>query len=271
MNRTGFCAICGVGTQGTDLHHVTYRSAGGSDDPSNLIEIDRRCHEAIHRGDWHIAVTPEATYVLDTAGTVLSTRWNQPDGFDQGAFVASLDAGSDDLSARSAWFRFLDDDGLIAAGQALYRLHYTGWLVRARLFETALHRTPYGTKSKKLRELASLFNVGGHQAYREAAALEVYEANREVVTHASQVPSPDMLLMALGQAPKGEQGKRKPEHPAVGEALELLVDRRAVNPAYTREDYRADLAAGRDSMDAPPAYCECVCPNCGALAKHRRP
>ena len=139
VTRTGFCQLCTNPTQGTDLHHIAYRSAGGSDDASNLIEICRRCHDNIHRGDWQIATTPDGTYVLQNYKAI-SVRYRPPAGFDQGAFVKSLDAAPGILEAQAAWFRYLDDDGLVAAGQALYKLHYTGWVVRARLFETEIGR-----------------------------------------------------------------------------------------------------------------------------------
>lgn len=42
------CAICGCGVQGVDRHHVQFKGRGGSDDVSNLLTIDRRCHSAIH-------------------------------------------------------------------------------------------------------------------------------------------------------------------------------------------------------------------------------
>ena len=53
------------------------------------------------------------------------------------------------------------------------------------------------------------------------------------------MPSPDLLVLA---------GKQ----PDPGKALELLVDRRAVNPHYSRITYAAELKAGKTSDDAPP-------------------
>lgn len=34
--------------RGLDVHHVIFRSLGGSDDPSNLIALCQRCHKDAH-------------------------------------------------------------------------------------------------------------------------------------------------------------------------------------------------------------------------------
>ena len=252
-----WCELCSHAA--AEEHHVQHRSMGGTDHAHNLVWLCRPCHDHCHPEKnggvgWDIALTPDARYVLE-GGKVISVRWFPPADFDEGAFVANLDAAAPDLERRASWFRWLSDDGLVAAGEALYKLHYTGWVVRARLFETAVLRTPYGTKSQKLRELAKLFSIGGHQAWKEIEALEVLDAHQEVVTHASQVPSPDMLVLA----------GRQPDPAA---AIELLVDRRAANPHYSRITYAQELKAGKTSDDAPPVMHEC--PDCGHRHIDRR-
>ena len=42
----------GCGCYGVELHHVRSRGAGGEDTTWNLIPLDRKCHEAWHRGGW---------------------------------------------------------------------------------------------------------------------------------------------------------------------------------------------------------------------------
>lgn len=54
----GRCRVCGAFTQKPPCdprligaaHHITYRSAGGSDDFSNLVWVDAGCHDDEHGG-----------------------------------------------------------------------------------------------------------------------------------------------------------------------------------------------------------------------------
>ena len=43
----GLCAICS--NDGTDLHHIKPRGAGGTDKQFNLITLCRECHELAHQ------------------------------------------------------------------------------------------------------------------------------------------------------------------------------------------------------------------------------
>lgn len=48
LERDGYrCRACGSKDQ-IDVHHVKLRSAGGEDEPKNLIAACRRCHQDIH-------------------------------------------------------------------------------------------------------------------------------------------------------------------------------------------------------------------------------
>lgn len=50
FNRDGWrCRHCNNGN-GLDPHHVIYASAGGADEPWNLITLCRVCHDSIHAG-----------------------------------------------------------------------------------------------------------------------------------------------------------------------------------------------------------------------------
>ena len=40
------CEYCGK--QANDIHHILFRSHGGTDDYSNLIALDRDCHRRAH-------------------------------------------------------------------------------------------------------------------------------------------------------------------------------------------------------------------------------
>lgn len=49
------CQVCGstqkIGYRiNGGVHHIVYRSRGGTDDPENLITLCTRCHTAVHDG-----------------------------------------------------------------------------------------------------------------------------------------------------------------------------------------------------------------------------
>lgn len=51
LTKTGACRNCGA-EGSTDWHHAVHRSLSriGRDDPRNLVELCRRCHDAHHAG-----------------------------------------------------------------------------------------------------------------------------------------------------------------------------------------------------------------------------
>jgi len=51
------CEVCG--RIAVDIHHIKYRSQGGSDDVDNLIALCRKCHDLAHAKE----ITEEELYV----------------------------------------------------------------------------------------------------------------------------------------------------------------------------------------------------------------
>ncbi len=45
------CQHCGKGQRELHVHHIVFRSNGGTDSPDNLITLCREHHEALHRGE----------------------------------------------------------------------------------------------------------------------------------------------------------------------------------------------------------------------------
>jgi 5-methylcytosine-specific restriction endonuclease McrA len=55
LERDDFlCRFCGNGGRNSDIilevHHIVWKSHGGSDHPDNLIVVCRRCHLILHHG-----------------------------------------------------------------------------------------------------------------------------------------------------------------------------------------------------------------------------
>jgi 5-methylcytosine-specific restriction endonuclease McrA len=56
IERDGHCCrLCGVYAEYPEIHHIIYRSQRGRGapdglhGPGNLVSLDRRCHETVHR------------------------------------------------------------------------------------------------------------------------------------------------------------------------------------------------------------------------------
>lgn len=49
------CRVPGCAAYATDLHHLVYRSQGGTWDPSNLLSLCRAHHALVHAGQLEIA------------------------------------------------------------------------------------------------------------------------------------------------------------------------------------------------------------------------
>ena len=221
---------------------------GGTDGPT--LNLCRRCHQMSHKEKqgtgWTLSMTDNVLYVLDGDTILVERPLTVPEGWDEGLFIAQLQAAPQQLKDLSAGFRFLSDEGIRSAAETLGELSQVSWALRARLFRTALLRTPYGGKNEKLREIARLFGLERSQAYKEAKAIEL--AERHEVVHDLDNLSADAILLAETAG-----------DPVA--ALSLLVDRRVENPAYSMVDFREDLKRGTTAMQAPPA--RHACPDCG--------
>lgn len=57
LNRDGYtCQICGAKHTRLEVHHITYRSKGGTDDEDNLITLCESCHKKIHTREISISL-----------------------------------------------------------------------------------------------------------------------------------------------------------------------------------------------------------------------
>ena len=60
LNRDSYrCQHCGKKNCRLEVHHVVYRSKGGSDDESNLITLCKECHDNVHKGNLVLTKKPK--------------------------------------------------------------------------------------------------------------------------------------------------------------------------------------------------------------------
>lgn len=59
LNRDSYtCKICGAKNTRLEVHHIKYRSQGGTDDEDNLITLCESCHKKIHMGEIDVNLKP---------------------------------------------------------------------------------------------------------------------------------------------------------------------------------------------------------------------
>ncbi len=62
LNRDNYtCQVCGKKNTRLEVHHIIFRSQGGTDDENNLITLCKECHSAIHDGKINLTKKPKKT------------------------------------------------------------------------------------------------------------------------------------------------------------------------------------------------------------------
>ena len=60
LHRDGYtCQLCGRKHTRLEVHHIIYRSQGGTDDEDNLITLCEDCHDKVHDGSLTVAKKPK--------------------------------------------------------------------------------------------------------------------------------------------------------------------------------------------------------------------
>lgn len=60
LNRDSYtCQICGAKNTRLEVHHIVYRSKGGTNDEDNLITLCESCHKKIHTGEINVSLKPK--------------------------------------------------------------------------------------------------------------------------------------------------------------------------------------------------------------------
>ena len=252
-NQAEWCAICGrSSTQVPEFndHHVLARSLGGQE----TIRICIDCHNRYHAQEdrFKLSVTWDRVYLLEHGKVIVDRPRTLPEGFVEGEFIEALQHTPDVLKQTAARFQFLSDDGLIAAGAAMSRVNDVAWELRAKLFQQALLRSPWGSKDRVLLDVAKEFGLERAQARREAQLIGWVEDRPDVSSVLDDLP-PTEVLLRIKDAPDPVQ------------AAELWVERKAEDPSYTRSQFAAEVTG------TVREWCEHrECPTCGAGLPHYR-
>lgn len=67
LNRDSYtCQICGAKNTRLEVHHIVYRSKGGTDDEDNLITLCESCHKKVHKGEINVILKPKRLKLKET-------------------------------------------------------------------------------------------------------------------------------------------------------------------------------------------------------------
>lgn len=69
------CRLCGVYAEVVHVHHIVYRSQGGLDRPDNLVSLDWRCHERVHRNKPRWMPVLAQVALTDGVNGIALLRW----------------------------------------------------------------------------------------------------------------------------------------------------------------------------------------------------
>lgn len=84
LHRDGYqCQKCKTNKGKLHVHHVTFRSNGGTDTPSNLITLCEDCHEKLHNGEFEIKGVKSKTKHATEVSIVKSQLKNQFGRFEE--------------------------------------------------------------------------------------------------------------------------------------------------------------------------------------------
>jgi len=77
------CQECGTKEGKLHVHHIVFRSNGGTNSPDNLIALCADCHEKVHRGEFEIKGAKNKTKHATEVGVVKSQLRKQFDKFEE--------------------------------------------------------------------------------------------------------------------------------------------------------------------------------------------
>jgi 5-methylcytosine-specific restriction endonuclease McrA len=84
LHRDGYqCQKCKTRKGKLHVHHVVFRSNGGTNTPDNLITLCESCHEKLHNGEFEIKGVKSKTKHATEIGIVKSQLKKQFDGFEE--------------------------------------------------------------------------------------------------------------------------------------------------------------------------------------------
>ena len=96
------CQICGVKNTRLEVHHIKYRSQGGSDDLDNLITLCEDCHHNLHKGKVELKVKGKKKSSLKHATQMSIIRCmllkHYPEAVETFGFITKANRESSSLS-----------------------------------------------------------------------------------------------------------------------------------------------------------------------------
>ena len=154
LNRDNYtCQCCGKKHARLEVHHIIFRSKGGSDDEKNLITLCEKCHKAIHDGILVLTKKPKklnlkyATYMSIIRSQLLKIY---PDAVETFGFVTKENRNNLNLPKG----HFIDAC-VIASGGEIFK--QSNWLFKKKRIPKQNRRLCKGIRGEKKIPIGKIF------------------------------------------------------------------------------------------------------------------
>ena len=146
LNRDNYtCQCCGKKHVRLEVHHIIFRSMGGTDDERNLITLCEKCHKAVHDGILILTKKPKklnlkyATHMSIIRSQLLKIY---PDAIETFGFVTKENRNNLNLPKR----HFIDACVIASGGK---KFEQSNWLFRKRRVSRQNRRLCQGVRGEK--------------------------------------------------------------------------------------------------------------------------
>ncbi len=228
------CAVCSQ-NRGVGDHHITFRSAGGSDGPT--LPLCLRCHNHIHDREWFLEVVDRGLEISDSEGDLIWRLYAWPLAGDAGEFVQMLQTVAQTMAVMPDMASALLPWQAAEMFRALRDLGEGGWRAQARLIgEWSAYRCPGLSLQDKIPVISELFGIRKSQCYnymsvatafKDSDVLEWTELSMGYAIEAARTTDP-VAWLTFAQ-------ERKLEH-----------------PQFTRDDLKTEIKRA-GVLKFPPA------------------
>lgn len=154
LNRDNYtCQCCGKKHVRLEVHHIIFRSMGGTDDEKNLITLCEKCHKAIHNGILILTIKPKKLRLkYATQMSIIRSQLLKiyPDAIETFGFVTKTNRESLNLSKG----HFIDACVIASAGKEFRQLN---WLFKKRRVPKQNRQLCKGVRGEKKLPIGKVF------------------------------------------------------------------------------------------------------------------
>lgn len=147
------CQCCGAKNTRLEVHHIAYRSKGGTDDERNLITLCEKCHKAVHDGILILTIKPKKLrFKYATQMSIIRSQLLKiyPDAIETFGFVTKENRNNLNLPKS----HFIDACVIASGGKEFKQ---SNWLFKKRRVAKQNRRLCRGIRGEKKMPTGKMF------------------------------------------------------------------------------------------------------------------